>query len=139
MNKAAPSQEYDINKCPGCGGEADNGHDREVPPNPYYCTKCEAAPSQEPVAWMYQEYTRKFIGFDWFDEVQFVQPPNEPDLFRNITPLYTTPPDAAAPITISDERLKEIFCENCKEEPLSGGWPVLLAFARAILAEVQGK
>lgn len=47
--EAAQSQEYDINKCPGCGGEADNGHDREVPPNPYYCTKCEAAPSQEPV------------------------------------------------------------------------------------------
>lgn len=30
----------DINKCPKCGGAADNGHDREVPPNPYYCTKC---------------------------------------------------------------------------------------------------
>lgn len=252
---AAPSQEYDINKCPGCGGEADNGHDREVPPNPYYCTKCEAAPSQEkfdpefpfgdevfineatpsqeiempkpipnltipsdwaepsqepvawkwrrnypnncwtdgvekqrsvaenrlsgsndceliplyahpsdaaaqiaekdeairhlteaghlfreqiaklearikeleapsqePVAWMYQEYTRKFIGFNWFDEVQFVQPPNEPDLFRNITPLYTTPPDAAAQIAKLEARINEldgqlcyINCPNCGE------------------------
>lgn len=27
-------------KCPKCGGEADNGHDREYPPNPYYCTQC---------------------------------------------------------------------------------------------------
>jgi hypothetical protein len=26
--------------CPGCGGPADNGHDRCLPPNPYYCTKC---------------------------------------------------------------------------------------------------
>lgn len=26
--------------CPGCGGVADNGHDREMPPNPYYCTSC---------------------------------------------------------------------------------------------------
>lgn len=33
-------QEVDINKCPNCGGEADNGHDRCYPPNPYYCTKC---------------------------------------------------------------------------------------------------
>ena len=30
----------DISKCPGCLQEADNGHDREVPPNPYYCSKC---------------------------------------------------------------------------------------------------
>jgi hypothetical protein len=27
--------------CPQCGGHADNGHDRELPPNPYVCTKCE--------------------------------------------------------------------------------------------------
>lgn len=30
----------DLNKCPKCGGPADNGHDRCLPPNPYYCTKC---------------------------------------------------------------------------------------------------
>ena len=30
----------DLNTCPGCGGPADNGHDRCVPPNPYYCTGC---------------------------------------------------------------------------------------------------
>lgn len=34
-------EEPDITKCPQCGGEADNGNDREVPPNPYLCTKCE--------------------------------------------------------------------------------------------------
>jgi hypothetical protein len=31
----------DLTKCPQCGGVADNGHDREMPPNPYLCTKCE--------------------------------------------------------------------------------------------------
>lgn len=30
-----------LSKCPLCGGVADNGHDREYPPNPYVCTKCE--------------------------------------------------------------------------------------------------
>lgn len=28
-------------KCPRCGGEADNGHDRCHPPNAYNCTKCD--------------------------------------------------------------------------------------------------
>ncbi|MCK5560132.1 MAG: hypothetical protein KAJ51_06045, partial [Thermoplasmata archaeon] len=35
--------EADISKCPACGGPADNGYDREVPPNPYHCTKCNEA------------------------------------------------------------------------------------------------
>lgn len=30
----------DLSKCPKCGGPADNGHDRCLPPNPYFCTKC---------------------------------------------------------------------------------------------------
>jgi hypothetical protein len=30
----------DLDKCPRCGGEADNGHDRCIPPNPYLCRKC---------------------------------------------------------------------------------------------------
>lgn len=41
--------ETDINKCPKCGGSADNGHDRCYPPSPYYCTKCNK-PSQNTVA-----------------------------------------------------------------------------------------
>lgn len=32
----------DLNTCPGCGGPADNGHDRTCPPMPYYCKKCQA-------------------------------------------------------------------------------------------------
>lgn len=30
----------DLSKCPSCGGPADNGHDREYPPNVYACSKC---------------------------------------------------------------------------------------------------
>ena len=32
--------DYDLDKCPNCGGPADNGHDRCIPPSPYFCTKC---------------------------------------------------------------------------------------------------
>ena len=32
----------DLTKCPSCGGPADNGHDREFPPNVYACTKCSS-------------------------------------------------------------------------------------------------
>lgn len=32
----------DLSKCPKCGGPADNGHDRCLPPNPYLCSKCES-------------------------------------------------------------------------------------------------
>ena len=30
----------DLTKCPKCGGEADNGHDRCSPPNVYLCNAC---------------------------------------------------------------------------------------------------
>ena len=48
----AEQAEQDLDTCPGCGGVADNGHDREFPPNPYYCTKCSEQAEQEPVAWV---------------------------------------------------------------------------------------
>jgi hypothetical protein len=35
----------DLSKCPGCGGDADNGHDRCAPPNPYYCKRCNERPN----------------------------------------------------------------------------------------------
>lgn len=38
-----PNQNRDINTCPGCGGPADNGFDRCLPPSPYLCTKCDNA------------------------------------------------------------------------------------------------
>jgi hypothetical protein len=37
----------DLSKCPKCGGEADNGHDRCVPPSAYYCKKCSNNTEQE--------------------------------------------------------------------------------------------
>lgn len=33
--------DIDLSKCPKCGGPADNGHDRCLPPSPYYCSKCQ--------------------------------------------------------------------------------------------------
>ena len=35
------TEELERNTCPKCGDPTDNGHDRELPPNPYVCTKCE--------------------------------------------------------------------------------------------------
>ena len=45
----AMSVKPDCSKCPKCGGPADNGNDRCVPPTPYYCSKCEqqASPSRD--------------------------------------------------------------------------------------------
>lgn len=51
LDSAFPVREQpepNISKCPKCGGPADNGHDREIPPNPYYCTKCEQPAQPEP-------------------------------------------------------------------------------------------
>lgn len=45
--REATPTEQDISKCPVCGGVADNGMDRCLPPNPYYCTKCQAAHDKE--------------------------------------------------------------------------------------------
>ena len=50
-----------------------------------------AQPEQEPEAWMYQEY-RDDDQFGWRDEILFTPPPNDPNYFRNIVPVYTTPP-----------------------------------------------
>lgn len=33
--------EPDTTRCPDCGGQADNGFDRCLPPNPYSCSKCQ--------------------------------------------------------------------------------------------------
>ena len=38
QEKAEPNP----SRCPQCGGPADNGHDRQLPPNPYWCTRCVA-------------------------------------------------------------------------------------------------
>lgn len=35
-----------LDHCPGCGGVADQGHDRCVPPSPYHCSKCDPPPEK---------------------------------------------------------------------------------------------
>lgn len=40
--------EPDITKCPTCGGEADNGFDRCLPPSPYLCSKCDSNATPSP-------------------------------------------------------------------------------------------
>lgn len=61
----------------------------------YACTALRQAlaqPEQEPVAWFYEGWRSGITGQpQWFDEVEFVQPPNN-EQFRNITPLYAAPP-----------------------------------------------
>lgn len=39
-NDNGKSEYPDLTKCPWCGGPADNGFDRCLPPNPYLCQKC---------------------------------------------------------------------------------------------------
>ena len=34
-----------LDRCPQCGGEADNGHDRCHPPSAYLCSKCTETPN----------------------------------------------------------------------------------------------
>jgi len=45
------TEEPDLDRCPGCNGPADQGHDRCLPPSPYYCIACQAkmdAETEEP-------------------------------------------------------------------------------------------
>ena len=41
LEAGCDAPDIDLSKCPGCGGPADNGNSRDVPPAPYYCTKCD--------------------------------------------------------------------------------------------------
>lgn len=40
INRPTDDPNSYLEKCPQCGGVADNGHDRCLPPNPYLCSKC---------------------------------------------------------------------------------------------------
>lgn len=87
-----PVEEPDLSRCPKCGGPADNGHDREVPPNPYYCTKCMA----EPVAWRWGYRSVTTGEMDWRGYVEIPAHPNlrSPEIIME--PLYTAPPHPSA-------------------------------------------
>jgi len=72
-----------------------------------FIKKALAQPEQEPEAWMYQEY-RDDDQFGWRDEIQFVQPPNDPNYFRNIVPVYTTPLQRTW-LGLADEEIDHIY------------------------------
>ena len=55
---------------------------------------------------MYQEY-RDDDQFGWRDEILFTPPPNDPIYFRNITPVYTHPPQRTW-VGLTDEEAREI-------------------------------
>ena len=103
--RAQGQAEQDLDTCPGCGGVADNGHDREFPPNPYYCTKCIEQAEQEPVAWLYDWEHEGEIVTGWvtqdFETTKF-------NNGHNVRPLYAAPqPDYKA--------LWEQMCKRCDE------------------------
>jgi hypothetical protein len=73
-----------------------------------------AQPEQEPEAWMYQEY-RDDDQFGWRDEIQFVQPPNDPNYFRNIVPVYTTPPQRTWVGLAAEDRLTAKYMQDAPD------------------------
>ena len=66
-----------------------------------------AQPEQEPEAWMYQEY-RDDDQFGWRDEILFTPPPNDPNYFRNIVPVYTASPQRTW-VGLTDEEIDYIY------------------------------
>ena len=108
---AEPVQELDLSRCPKCGGPADNGHDRSIPPNPYHCTKCMAEPAtldeamagplslakayengwnaakaepvQEPVAWYHVPHPGNGSS-----PMVSLSPQREPSMYAASVPLY---------------------------------------------------
>lgn len=51
MCSEVDEMEPDLTRCPSCGGPADNGHDRCLPPAPYRCSKCEGEPDLVECLW----------------------------------------------------------------------------------------
>lgn len=74
-----------LETCPKCGGIADNGHDRELPPNPYLCSKCEQpAVSEGELAencaerlWM-RDYPRGGSAYKTYESTNF----HDKELYR---------------------------------------------------------
>lgn len=54
IDKAEPDEltKNSLNVCPKCGGPADNGHDREMPPNAYHCTRCDDRADARRYRWL---------------------------------------------------------------------------------------
>ena len=90
---------------------------------------------QEPEAWMYQEY-RDDDQFGWRDEIQFVQPPNDPNYFRNIVPVYTTPPQRTW-VGLTDEEVESYW--DWEDFQTGAGRLTILEMVRDIEAKLKDK
>ena len=122
---AEPVQKPDLSRCPKCNGPADNGHDREVPPNPYVCTKCMA----EPVAWRWGYRSVTTGEMDWRGYVEIAAHPNlrSPEIIME--PLYTAPPQRPVePLT--DDAMQKVFTDSFGLCPEPGGF--LFRVGRAV-------
>ena len=116
----------DISRCPRCGSAADNGHDRELPPNPYFCSRCMAQQTEtvEPVAWRWGYRSVTTGEMDWRGYVEIAAHPNlrSPEII--IEPLYTAPPQRK-PLT--EEEIRAVYGDDLKYR--DGDY---LRFARAV-------
>ena len=93
------------------------------------------AQTQEPVAWMYQEY-RDDDQFGWRDEILFTPPPNDPIYFRNITPVYTHPPQRTW-VGLEGEEIRNLWEEATK--PDRSTMTMVTSFAKSIEAKLKQK
>ena len=93
------------------------------------------AKEQEPVAWMYQEY-RDDDQFGWRDEILFIQPPNDPIYFRNITPLYTHPPQRTW-VDLTRTQMQDVYFAVLEEHRGGHQMQGQLAFGEALQAKIK--
>lgn len=114
----------DLSRCPKCNGPSDNGHDREVPPNPYYCTKCMA----EPVAWRWGYRSVTTGEMDWRGYVEIAAHPNLRSPAIIMEPLYTAPPQR---LPLTEEEIMQCFDEAVADY-VDVSDAEMIDFARAI-------
>ena len=95
-----------------------------------------AQPEQEPVAWMYDQakYRENDLrGRQWAFNCFSQNKPWVDDMVRNLTPLFTTPPQRK-PLT--DEEIKELYGDDDNFRMTK---KYVIAFARAIEAKLKEK
>ena len=110
----------DLDTCPGCGGVADNGHDREFPPNPYYCTRCTEQAEQEPMYFLLtDDHTWLSISKKTYD-----------GLLPNYRMKCYTHPVRTKDLT--DDEIYTLYSEPCSDREM-------VEFARAVIAADREK
>jgi hypothetical protein len=106
----------DLSQCPKCGGEADNGHDRSFPPNPYNCTKCEMPEfvyvqrcrNPDDGDWMLDAYFEPYKGLVKYTRADLV--PDVADLVAALEPFARFHCD---PLGDCREGENISMCANC--------------------------